>query len=92
MPSRSKSNGISPIIATNGNGHSTYQPISSVWEGSDGDLLEAMFKFYSTEFSLNRSWMRHATRVGSGRVLYRGLFRWILTRSTNRQSSETIAK
>jgi ParB family chromosome partitioning protein len=26
----------------------TYAPISSVWEGSDGDLLEAMFKFYAT--------------------------------------------
>ncbi len=23
-----------------------YQPISSVWEGSDGELLEVMFKFY----------------------------------------------
>jgi hypothetical protein len=32
----------------NGNGASSYRPISSVWEGSDGDLLEAMFKFYST--------------------------------------------
>src|SRR5437899_10506260 len=28
-------------------GVSTYEPISSVWEGSDGDLLEAMFKFYA---------------------------------------------
>jgi len=27
---------------------STYEPISSVWEGSDGDLLEAMFNFYAT--------------------------------------------
>ena len=27
---------------------STYAPLSSVWEGSDGDLLEAMFKFYAT--------------------------------------------
>lgn len=26
---------------------SAYEPISSVWEGSDGDLLEAMFKFYA---------------------------------------------
>ena len=32
----------------NGNGASSYSPISSVWEGSDGDLLEAMFRFYST--------------------------------------------
>ena len=31
------------------NSHSlTYEPISSVWEGSDGDLLEAMFGFYAT--------------------------------------------
>ncbi len=27
---------------------STYEPISSVWEGTDGQLLEAMFKFYAT--------------------------------------------
>jgi len=27
---------------------STYEPISSVWEGNDGDLLEAMFNFYAT--------------------------------------------
>jgi hypothetical protein len=27
---------------------SRYEPISSVWEGSDGDLLEAMLKFYAT--------------------------------------------
>ena len=25
-----------------------YEPLSSIWEGSDGDLLEAMFKFYAT--------------------------------------------
>jgi hypothetical protein len=25
----------------------TYEPISSVWEGSDGELLEAMFSFYA---------------------------------------------
>jgi hypothetical protein len=25
----------------------TYEPLSSVWEGADGDLLEAMFKFYA---------------------------------------------
>jgi hypothetical protein len=29
------------------NGISTYVPLSSVWEGSDGDLLEAMFSFYA---------------------------------------------
>jgi hypothetical protein len=27
---------------------STYAPISSVWEGSDGALLEAIFMFYAT--------------------------------------------
>src|SRR5438552_175921 len=25
-----------------------YEPLSSVWEGSDGDLIEAMLAFYST--------------------------------------------
>jgi SAM-dependent methyltransferase len=28
--------------------HPTYQPLSSVWEGTDSGLLEAMFEFYST--------------------------------------------
>jgi hypothetical protein len=36
------------IAAANGNGAPSYQPISSVWQGSDGDLLEAMFRFYAT--------------------------------------------
>src|SRR6516225_12441296 len=27
---------------------STYKPISSVWEGTDGELLEAMFSFYAS--------------------------------------------
>ena len=27
---------------------STYKPISSVWEGTDGDLLESMFAFYAS--------------------------------------------
>ena len=26
---------------------STYEPISSVWEGTDSDLLERMFHFYA---------------------------------------------
>jgi len=30
------------------NGASRYAPLSSIWEGSDGDLLEAMFTFYAT--------------------------------------------
>lgn len=29
------------------NGEPTYEPLSSVWEGSDSELLEAMFDFYS---------------------------------------------
>lgn len=29
------------------NGDSTYEPLSSVWEGNDAELLEAMFKFYA---------------------------------------------
>ncbi len=29
-------------------GASSYEPLSSVWQGSDGDLLEAMLKFYAT--------------------------------------------
>ena len=29
------------------NGESTYEPISSVWQGSDGELLELMFDFYA---------------------------------------------
>jgi hypothetical protein len=30
------------------NGTARYEPLSSVWEGSDGELLEAMFSFYPT--------------------------------------------
>jgi len=30
------------------NGASSYEPLSSVWERSDGELLEAMLKFYAT--------------------------------------------
>lgn len=33
-------------MKTNGNG--SYQPLSSVWEGTDGQLLEAIFRFYPT--------------------------------------------
>src|SRR3990172_4924669 len=41
---------IRPVLVRtlSGNGASSYEPLSSVWEGSDGDLLEAMFKFYAT--------------------------------------------
>jgi hypothetical protein len=34
--------------ASRTNGHSTYAPLSSVWEGTDRELLESMFKFYAT--------------------------------------------
>jgi hypothetical protein len=27
---------------------SKYEPLSSIWEGSDGDLLEEIFRFYAT--------------------------------------------
>src|SRR5512132_101731 len=30
------------------NGAAGYEPLSSVWEGSDGDLIEAMLRFYAT--------------------------------------------
>lgn len=30
------------------NGQRKYEPLSSVWEQSDGELLEAMFRFYAT--------------------------------------------
>ncbi|MFZ0887724.1 MAG: hypothetical protein WA005_04665 [Candidatus Binataceae bacterium] len=39
---------LANVHAASLNGASTYEPISSVWEGSDGDLLEAMFNFYAT--------------------------------------------
>jgi hypothetical protein len=34
------------IVTPSTNGHSSYIPLSSVWEGSDGKLLEAMLNFY----------------------------------------------
>ncbi len=34
-------------VLANGNGTSTYAPLSSVWEGTDGQLIEAMFGFYA---------------------------------------------
>ena len=30
------------------NGNGSYQPLSSVWDGMDGELLEEMFRFYAT--------------------------------------------
>src|ERR1700704_4920521 len=52
----------------------SYEPISSVWEGSDGDLLEAMFKFYTTipvdpildsTFNAGRFWKGSSRRIVS---------------------------
>jgi hypothetical protein len=37
---------LQPTVSANG--ASSYEPLSSVWQGSDGDLLEAMLKFYAT--------------------------------------------
>jgi hypothetical protein len=51
-----------------------YQPISSVWEGSDGDLLEAMLQFYPTidaepildaTYNTGRIWRESARDVWS---------------------------
>ena len=39
---------LAPTLSPNG--ISSYEPLSSVWEGSDGELLEAMLKFYPTNF------------------------------------------
>ena len=52
----------------------TYTPLSSVWEGSDGDLLEAMFDFYPSipvepildaTHNAGRFWKGSARRVVS---------------------------
>jgi hypothetical protein len=56
------------------NGVSTYEPLSSVWEGSDGELLEAMFRFYATvkidpildaTYNAGRFWKSSTWRVVS---------------------------
>lgn len=36
---------LAPIVSPNG--ESNYKPLSSVWEGTDGELIEAMLNFYS---------------------------------------------
>src|SRR5438132_6877723 len=35
-------------LAFSSNGSGKYEPLSSIWEGSDGELLEAMLGFYPT--------------------------------------------
>jgi len=37
------------------NGSSEYEPLSSVWEGSDGTLLEEMFNFRAATPAAARS-------------------------------------
>jgi hypothetical protein len=53
---------------------STYEPISSVWEGTDGELLEAMFGFYpsidpepilDSTYNAGRFWRGSMRRVVS---------------------------
>ena len=51
MPKMSAHAGQAIALATlppSQNGTPLYQPISSVWEGSDGALIEAMLNFYPT--------------------------------------------
>jgi hypothetical protein len=58
-------------VRTNGE---KYVPLSSVWEGSDGDLLEAMFQFYASidpepildaTYNTGRFWQRSTREVWS---------------------------
>src|SRR5205809_909141 len=49
MNKSASQNGASePEFRLNGNGEDriTYRPLSSIWESSDGELLEAIFQFY----------------------------------------------
>src|SRR5437016_12756132 len=39
---------IAAVLTRSPNKPSTYEPLSSVWERSDGELLEAMLSFYPT--------------------------------------------
>src|SRR5215471_18018695 len=56
------------------NGSTSYEPISSVWEHSDGELLEAMFAFYAVispepildaTYNAGRFWRGSTRRVVS---------------------------
>src|SRR5437764_9359024 len=56
------------------NGKPLYKPISSVWEGSDAELIEAMLKFYPTipplpildaTYNAGRMWKGSKRRVTS---------------------------
>jgi len=63
---------VAPVSTTRPNSTSRYEPLSSVWEGSDGDLLEEMFRFYATvppepildaTFNSGRFWKGSTRRV-----------------------------
>lgn len=41
-------NGITHLGLGKNRSASSYEPLSSVWEGSDAELLEAMFRFYAS--------------------------------------------
>ena len=60
-----------------------YEPLSSVWERSDGELLEAMFAFYAT-IPPDRSWMPRIMPVDFGEDQHARWCLWTLTRSTSR--------
>ncbi len=56
------------------NGNGSYKPISSIWEGSDGELLEAMLRFYAvippepildSTYNAGRFWKDSKRRVVS---------------------------
>ena len=64
---------VIPDISYDG-GNRGYEPLSSVWEGSDGELLETMFAFYATippepildaTYNAGRFWKGSTRRVVS---------------------------
>jgi hypothetical protein len=62
---------------------SKYAPLSSVWELSDGELLEEIFRFYTTIPPEPYS-IQPTTRADSGKVRNATSFRWTSTRNTSR--------
>ncbi len=61
-------------LAPGSTGESTYEPLSSVWEGNDGELLESMLSFYPSinpepildaTYNTGRFWSRSARNVWS---------------------------
>lgn len=64
--------GQSGLFSRSAEGTSTYRPLSSVWERSDGELLEAIFGFYpaipvepilDATFNAGRFWKESSRRV-----------------------------